>query len=700
MIRHPISAVLLLLVGEVLLTWRSLHDDIRCIVSSSQSASSSREGTGDAMDVSGYYVAEGGIYVRRSSGGVQSLPDIFDLLSFLPSSSSLGENKRVIISQDKHNWLLQEAEVDSHGRVRRKVLYRNSPQHSQDYLFQPPPFNWIQQEEKERPQSITVSQCHGSLADSSPILAPHQRSNMAILFARPVTVFILIVIIYIAYVLWSQSIPVSSVAFSYDAVINNCEYWRIVTASFSHFEVLHLAFNTMSFYQLGELEEVYGSLSFFYLNANLVVITMALCSWLYHLLITRADKIHLIQQQAVGYSCVLFAWMVAASVRMSEFCPIFFMPSFCFPTWFVSIPGLAMMSSSSSFPKGLPINFGPFLLLIATKLILPQSSLTGHLSGIIAGFPLAWGLLNWLTPPIAASVLILCYTHMRDLWIWKLRGYSRNNENVTFSEFVPQADLQKYTMLRYLTWGLTAWTCLFRLPSLLLFPQSSLEDMTYKALLPEVWLKMIPHLVLLGMVFMSLEARRCEWLATSRETQKQCFVLMVVTAVLILIIFVCDFATTVGLLTARSQLAASGHLTSSGLTWGVVSVAGSGVLQSGVLAALLLCVQSMQGADSALKPFHLDADSLHKYFRQLRLVRAANPFEGRGQRAESNIGESSRVADFDASMRDSNSFNYAAIPQQFPLEEVDPRQSNPSRAQSEAGAAALARFAKSSGRGK
>ena len=45
---------------------------------------------------------------------------------------------------------------------------------------------------------------------------------------------------------------------------------------------------------------MYGSVAFLFLNADLVVITMTLCVMLYHVLITRFDKQHLIYQQAVG----------------------------------------------------------------------------------------------------------------------------------------------------------------------------------------------------------------------------------------------------------------------------------------------------------------------------------------------------------------------------------------------------------------
>lgn len=193
----------------------------------------------------------------------------------------------------------------------------------------------------------------------------------------------------------------------------------------------------------GELEEVYGSVAFLVLNCDLVAITMALCVLLYHLLITRCGKTHLVQQQAVGcvreklmlccficsllvhhascvcvlrqsYSCVLFAWMVAASVRMQQYCPLFFLPSLCFPTWHLPLPFLLR--------EGLPVNLGPFVLLLVTKLVLPQSSLTGHLAGIMAGFPLAWGLLDWASPPLLGAVLAVSYVHLEGLWVWALPG--------------------------------------------------------------------------------------------------------------------------------------------------------------------------------------------------------------------------------------------------------------------------------------
>lgn len=79
---------------------------------------------------------------------------------------------------------------------------------------------------------------------------------------RPITVLLLLLLLFVAYYLWSHRVPVSAVSFSYQAVVlgtetefgaaSGREYWRALTASVAHFEPLHLGFNCMSLYQLGE----------------------------------------------------------------------------------------------------------------------------------------------------------------------------------------------------------------------------------------------------------------------------------------------------------------------------------------------------------------------------------------------------------------------------------------------------------------
>jgi membrane associated rhomboid family serine protease len=181
------------------------------------------------------------------------------------------------------------------------------------------------------PPTVTVT-CSGSMFDSgNGFIDPN--SNIGALFNQPITTSILLIILYIAYYMWANRTEVSAVSYCYSWFVEGKEYWRALTASLAHFELMHLGFNSMALYSFGMLEGTYGSLKYAYLSVDLVIITMLICTFIYHLMITKFDRPDVANQQAVGYSCVLFAWMVAASVRMREFCPIFLLPSLCFSTW-------------------------------------------------------------------------------------------------------------------------------------------------------------------------------------------------------------------------------------------------------------------------------------------------------------------------------------------------------------------------------
>lgn len=56
-----------------------------------------------------------------------------------------------------------------------------------------------------------------------------------------------------------------AVAISYAAFWDEKQYWRAITASFSHFEPLHLILNMMSLWNLGPLEELMGTFRYLYL---------------------------------------------------------------------------------------------------------------------------------------------------------------------------------------------------------------------------------------------------------------------------------------------------------------------------------------------------------------------------------------------------------------------------------------------------
>jgi membrane associated rhomboid family serine protease len=140
---------------------------------------------------------------------------------------------------------------------------------------------------------------------------------------------------------------------SYKSVVLQREYWRAGSAALAHADALHFMFNMISVVNLSELEAIYGSLrfdgiyvligspeltsplctlrffSYFSLSCSLVILTSAvvfllqrglrllstaltaqslyrrrLAAWLAPRLEGLEDR------QAVGYSCVIFAWLV------------------------------------------------------------------------------------------------------------------------------------------------------------------------------------------------------------------------------------------------------------------------------------------------------------------------------------------------------------------------------------------------------
>ena len=242
----------------------------------------------------------------------------------------------------------------------------------------------------------------------------------------------------------------------------------------------------MSMWQLGSLESVYGSIIFAYLNFDLMIITMVICIFLYWYMFTYGGQPSMMHQQSIGWSCVLFAWMVAASVRMKQYCPIFFMPNVCFETYFIPFPGVEI---------GLPFNFGPFVLVFLTKFILPRSSLLGHLSGILIGYPLAWGTLNWLTPTIMISICLLVYIHYENLYPWNLAAYRDKYELI---DFVSPLQLRKW----YILIGLVYCYIMIAPCFVIVFGFSEL----------------VPRFVLAFLMWTSIHARRSVWLTENRNS--------------------------------------------------------------------------------------------------------------------------------------------------------------------------------------
>ena len=144
----------------------------------------------------------------------------------------------------------------------------------------------------------------------------------------------------------------------------------------------------MSLHTLGkELEGGFGSIAFLTYNVTLIVFTTmvmmgmvyARVRWIQHKLdrttasnnpqlqqTYREQQVRLRETSSVGYSAVLFAWMVVSTMeRKAPTCPIPFFSDVCFSTY--SVPGVPFLK----------FNVSPIVSLFLAQFIMPRVSFMG-----------------------------------------------------------------------------------------------------------------------------------------------------------------------------------------------------------------------------------------------------------------------------------------------------------------------------------
>ena len=564
----------------ILCSYYIVHQPISCIISGA-----STEGT------NGFYAALGGIYIKIGYE-VVAIPDIFDIVRLLKSTKT-----GFSIIQSPQKWLIN-------SNFNRKVAYSNSPSDPAAYIDKPPEYGWHAAGRAGNipEDSPAVHDCIGSLQDSPPLSRVNENSNVGQLMQRPVTAVLLGAILACAYFLWARRIEVSAVSYSYETFWLQRQYWRAVSASFAHFDVLHLGFNTMALYQLGELEMVYGSMTFLYLSAGLVVLTMLIVTALYHLLITRFGRVELISQQAVGYSCVLFAWMVALSVRLRQYCPLFILPSFCIDTWFIPLPNAFAQLWGI---QNIPINLGPFVLLIFTKIIMPRSSFTGHLAGIIIGYPLAWNMLTWLTPPVLLSLLVAVYIASEQAFVWSYPGF-QSSFSVDLSEFIATPLRRNYHTLRMLV---------------LLYVVGIVGPSAYYI----GWIQLLPRAAACYLLWASAQACRIEWVTSLHALRLSCAKLMVVAMVFLAAMALYDLCNLTAVMTSKMLLVGC-SLDEGFLTRGTILLAGAVIVEMGAACLLLVNLQEVKAAHPCLEVLRCSTAHVGTDLQTLHLSRCTYYF--------------------------------------------------------------------------
>ena len=213
-----------------------------------------------------------------------------------------------------------------------------------------------------------------------------QNKNVQFLLNHPATTLLLLLNTGLAFYYWNHRVNPSLVSKQYTKIVIEHEWWRGFTGATAHFEPLHIGFNMMSLNTLGkELEGGFGSIVFLVYNVALVVFTTLTMMgmvyvrlrWIQHKLdgpsnnpqlqsALQEQQVRLRETSSVGYSAVLFAWMVISTMeRTQPTCPVPFFNDVCFSTY--SVPGVSFLK----------FNIAPIVSLFVAQFIMPRVSFMG-----------------------------------------------------------------------------------------------------------------------------------------------------------------------------------------------------------------------------------------------------------------------------------------------------------------------------------
>lgn len=306
----------------------------------------------------------------------------------------------------------------------------------------------------ESTKSVSIS-CPGKTSYKLfqwPIKMIQSNPNLEFL-QRPATSFLILVNVALAFIYWNNRVDPSSVCKEYQKIVHDNELWRSLSGATAHFEPLHIGFNMMSLYALGsELEPMYESVPFMFYNICLIPLTTIVMMSLVWLQMRWTGDERLKQTKTVGYSGVLFAWMVVSSLERRSTCPVPFLPDVCFKTHELG---------SASKIWNLKFNFGPVVQLFIAQMIMPRVSFIGHLGGIICGFILHWNILPrelFYSPQVLIPFILFAHLWLvRKLFSFRhtyelISTGAADVENGNDTWGTKEASSRNHMLTRLLTW--------------------------------------------------------------------------------------------------------------------------------------------------------------------------------------------------------------------------------------------------------
>jgi membrane associated rhomboid family serine protease len=172
--------------------------------------------------------------------------------------------------------------------------------------------------------------------------------------------------------LWNWKVKEPVFAYNYERVVSHGEWWRCVSASFTHTAVLHIFFNMFFLWNTAPVEAAVGSVTYCKWTFVLLCGSMAAIVGTEHVLITRwpASQEHRRRGWSLGYSAIAFGWMSFWSVVGTGSFSLFGVVSF--PSW-----------------------IAPFASLILTQVMVPNASFIGHAAGMLIGYLVGFGVFFW-----------------------------------------------------------------------------------------------------------------------------------------------------------------------------------------------------------------------------------------------------------------------------------------------------------------
>ena len=117
------------------------------------------------------------------------------------------------------------------------------------------------------------------------------------------------------------------------SIFEQNEYWRIFTASFAHIAFFHILMNMASLYSVGNVEFIIGPVLYFNYTFIMLIGSMMISLAIQHYLIDRRNLEQYRVVFGVGFSCILFGWLVIYANTQSVYCPIPILPQLFGKLW-------------------------------------------------------------------------------------------------------------------------------------------------------------------------------------------------------------------------------------------------------------------------------------------------------------------------------------------------------------------------------